>query len=1117
MTEQEICGLFRDYSLYLFEGQDSYGGRNPILDLLYKEYNIETKKQPEFNLFFEIGDLNMAWLRDKLDYMPMPDDYMVMSNIPWNGIITSSIDSMLNRAMRTTWRRVESVHDVKALERKSICDRDNLIIGELYGSIGGAHQEDLIPLSKRELRSARFDAVAILRHYREVAGGSRSVLIINHYDPSNDWLTLDDMLTFINDTKFKQILYFGKSLSRDSEEWGDLVDEGRIIEIDTSLSEYVAHLEENEILSVDELVLNRRNSKRVFVKGHSYSIPMEIYSEINKQAILLDDTVLIEEVEEREKDFEKFLANSDVNPLWKGYAAGFYASRDKDESLISDIRIAAKNAFQSKPIVVFGQAGSGKSTMIGNAAYTLKCDKNYPVLFIPQCANGIEYQMLDNVCKWLQENCKAECVVIFWDKSVFQKEIDAYINLKNWLASKGRNIVIVGTSHGISDERMSGNCIPLDINPELSDQEMENVLSIYNDYSGQPMNREQFVRIGQKHLLISLYRLLHDARRKISKSIVEEAKSDRSVLENVLERISEYGNYPFYDLLKNFKIPNEISEDDITVVKSDMTMIMDMVCIAGKYNLSVPLNLIFSYYGYQHAVKIYEIVEDMDFFMVWEDAYGHWLIKTRNDVEADMVVRATIKNKDDFIKIICSMINSASASSEDNNSYKDLDFIADLVRSIGPNGQAKEEYQKYYSQIADALKEQRENGIYNDRIVLQEVMFRRESVRALEGNADKLAIVNEAEEIIENQIMVMNLHKTRMNREKLGKFLGEKVSCLGTELKVLCDTKELSDMEIVTKFRILTENAYEVMNYLPESTYSIDVLSWAGEAILTKDKLREQTRVIIYSSVLEAFEQYRIINGSNYNIEAYNKGINRIAETAGDVELAERTYQELLKENSTAGIFFRVKMRLGEVGLYSLARNKERLIINNALQIFEENKELVYQNTACLYMMLQLYWLSYTGKPLLYKEKDTVHLTFDEWQNIIAITEQLFVLQPDWDYPIPRYIYAIALFHIGNISESQRVFRRLRNINYPFDKRIVINYLATGENKEAKTYIGKISRFGDKEKESLISIPDIGIEVPYFNEEFTQKHITLNETISGVRLGFNMLGIQVAGVDAKGR
>lgn len=1117
MTVQEICGLFRDYSLYLLEGQSSYGKKNPIIDLLCSEYKIAAPKKPVFNTLFEIPDLNITWLQDKIYYMPIPDDYTLMSDIPWNGIITSSIDSMLNRAMRTTWRRTESVHGLKILERKSISDRDNLIISELYGGICGVNKESSVPMSKKELRSMGLDALAMLRHYGEIAGKSKSVLIISHYDPLNDWLSMDDILAFIDYANFKQILYFGESRIPDNEEWSEMVSEGKIIEIESSLSDYITYLEEARLLFVNELISNRRNNKRIFVKEHSYSIPMETYSEISKQAILLDDSILLDETEEEDKDFEKFLANSDINPFWEGYKSGFYAARDKDVNLITAIKTAAKNAFQSKPIVVFGQAGSGKSTMIGQAAYTLKCEKTHPVLFIPQCNNSIDYPMVENICKWLQENCKAECVIIFWDKSVYQKEIDAYINLKNWLASKGRNIIIVGTSHGIWDEKTSGNCNPLNINPELSDVEINNVLSVYNNYSGDSMSREQFIRIGQKHLLISLYRLLHQARQKINKAIVEEANSDRAVLKNVLERVSDYGNYPFYDLLKNLTIPFEISNDNVEDAKTDMTMIMDMVCIAGKYNLSMPLNLIFSYYGYQHAVKIYELIDEMDFFMVWEDAYGHWLIKTRNNVEADMVVHATVKDKDDYIRIICSMIMSASASNEDNNSYKDLDFIADLVRAVGPNGQEKEIYKKYYSQIADALKKQRVDGIYNDRIVLQEVMFRRESIRVLEHNEDKLSIIKDAEKIVENQLMLMSKHKTKSSQEKLGKFLGEKVSCMGTELKVLCDSEGLDDTTIIMKFKELEKNAYEVMNYLPESTYSIDVLSWTGESILARSGLHERTRVIIYSIVLQSFEQYRIINGNNYDTEAYNKGINRIAETFGDKELAEITYQELIKESSTAGIYFKAKKQLGKISLYSPTGKKERQVIDTVLQIFEENKKLVYQNTACLYVMLQLYWLKYTRTPLLYREKDTIHLASEEWQNIITIIEQLLSLQPDWDYPVPRYIYAIALFHTGNISTSQKVFRKLRNINYPFDKRIVLNYLATGENKEAKKYIGKISRFGAKEKESLINIPELGIEVPYFNDEFAQKHKVLNETIDGIKLGFNMLGIQVAGIDAKGR
>ena len=204
MTEQEICKLLKDYSLYLFEGQDSYGERNPVLELLSNEYKIAINKRPKFNVLFEIPDLNITWLQDKVCYMTIPDDYTLMSSVPWNGIITSSIDSMLNRAMNTTWRRTESVHGVKNLERKSICDRDNLIIGELYGSVCGT--DNLIPMSKKELRSMGLEAGAMLRHYGEVAGRSRSVLIISHYDPSNDWLEMDDMLAFIDYANFRQIL-----------------------------------------------------------------------------------------------------------------------------------------------------------------------------------------------------------------------------------------------------------------------------------------------------------------------------------------------------------------------------------------------------------------------------------------------------------------------------------------------------------------------------------------------------------------------------------------------------------------------------------------------------------------------------------------------------------------------------------------------------------------------------------------------------------------------------------------------------------------------------------------------------------------------------------------------
>ena len=83
MTEQKICELFKNYSLYLFEGQSAYGARNPIIDLISKEYKREIRKQSNFNIFFEIPNINFDWLQNKVDYIPLPDDCLLILNIPW--------------------------------------------------------------------------------------------------------------------------------------------------------------------------------------------------------------------------------------------------------------------------------------------------------------------------------------------------------------------------------------------------------------------------------------------------------------------------------------------------------------------------------------------------------------------------------------------------------------------------------------------------------------------------------------------------------------------------------------------------------------------------------------------------------------------------------------------------------------------------------------------------------------------------------------------------------------------------------------------------------------------------------------------------------------------------
>ena len=74
-------------------------------------------------------------------------------------------------------------------------------------------------------------------------------------------------------------------------------------------------------------------------------------------------------------------------------------------------------------------------------AYRLKKEKKYPVLYVDGRVVDVSRNKrgIEEFCSW----CDDVNVAVFWDASTHGNDINKYVFLNNYLASKGKKAVIM--------------------------------------------------------------------------------------------------------------------------------------------------------------------------------------------------------------------------------------------------------------------------------------------------------------------------------------------------------------------------------------------------------------------------------------------------------------------------------------------------------------------------------------------------------------------------------------------------------------------------------------------------------------------------------------------------
>ena len=235
-----------------------------------------------------------------------------------------------------------------------------------------------------------------------------------------------------------------------------------------------------------------------------------------------------------------------------------------------------------------GQTGTGKSVALASLAYRIKIQKKYPVLFIDGKVTDMHREDIEEFCSW----CDEVNVAVFWDASTHGNDISKYFELNNYLASKGKKAVIIGTSYNLlEDIRKSYNAFYIEAPVDIV--EMEEVNGFKQNYERFADKRldDMWTSKYDNNFLVALYRMLPGTNYSIRKGLLRELDLDTIELSELV--MLEEKNTSMMALLQKCNIPISSDEDQKNSNKVSIGKIIKIVSMIGQYGIAIPFDVIF--------------------------------------------------------------------------------------------------------------------------------------------------------------------------------------------------------------------------------------------------------------------------------------------------------------------------------------------------------------------------------------------------------------------------------------------------------------------------------------------------------------------------------------------
>jgi len=594
------------------------------------------------------------WLAERFERRVPPAPVEILREVPWSAVFTSALDPTIAKLLAGQGRQPEVVLTANELPRAPR-SKARPPIYYLFSRAGISDAAASPPKNRSEFNTRRIShALPLLGRLKDTAT-SLGLILVDGFSADRDWLTIQDILGAIGNLGLHQVIWCGGAprglRPDDADDFDRAVATGQIIIEPERLGTVVAQLRVldhlpslSAIESEDAGFVSLGNGKRL-------ETTPEQRLKVEAAASIVDDawTAFLPPLGQDAEyvAFRRFHGDmGGARLLVEGVRRKFSIERNFEIDLHRSVEAAlADHASVKTPIVVHGQSGTGKSIAIARIVVAVRERKIAPVLY--SIGRVPRSQEVSAFCE-AAETAGADVTLIVCDAN---REIEVYRELLLSLRSRGRRVVVLGSTYRTSDAKAPANRWRVEALTKLIGAEQSQLADLLERFVGERPAPHTF---SDTHILGFLYRFLPASRPRLSEGLSAEART----AEAQIRVRGRHKRAPLPDTVLARKLLEAGANIDYRAIFTDdesdaleakeqdaAGRLIDLVMVAGAINCPVPVNLLLR--------AVTDTIPDIDFSVVGEIFGGldlfRWkwadkeqselLVLPRIALEADLICR----------------------------------------------------------------------------------------------------------------------------------------------------------------------------------------------------------------------------------------------------------------------------------------------------------------------------------------------------------------------------------------------------------------------------------------------------------------------------------------------
>ncbi len=815
-------------------------------------------------------------------------------------------------------------------------------------------------------------------------------------------------------------------------------------------------------------------------------------------------------------DYRNFLDRSVGGfPSWYWYnpSVGYHLYRTEEEKIwyhLCQALKAADHSNQTKPLLLFGQAYSGKTNILCSLAWRMFSQSCCPVIYMPYAILPSELQEITESLAYLLKKLEqleisereGEGVVvpalIVYDCTCRQAgDLSIALKLIKSLRQKGRQVQLICSSYECGKDSESRTYWEKEIQSywhefnsfyiqtQLDHDEKKALFQLLRDKGGYTDDEitvytQEFA--GNPHFIAMLYRLgeLHDEIQKhigfeidgencrlevISAKIIEEEirRNHNDTMNLLLSQVEDQLNLNTVGNQNNSNSGNEFRER--------MDNLLACLAFCTFYGYAMPMTLVVRILDedFPNPHDIYIAVSGHSIVREQSDLKDELQLKIRSGLEAKLLLSKENKQRGcdcriDLLLTLISKINFSKA--------QEVELIRKLIQSIGPNCKMLDRsayclwntQRERFPEIWEVLQKLRKEILpcrNANKLLPQELSLIREYYRD-NPNVDSRKMAEALTEASQTAQNVLAKDLSISGDEALEiNIIVEYCKLVGLLIEKRLDKNQLMMREDL--YRKNHQRLYE-LGIKKDDDYARSTLLEIGYSYYESlcdvvagncDKaMKLLAELVDYCSKFEANADYSVL-----------VGVNKIYQKIDTLQCSNEYFERSLAAKDPTALYLKViqeKRTIDTLPETTLYRNTTiKKLAQNLLTKFLLNKcykSLINSYPPLVRIQIQMLWMSYTGWEIIPKsgeERRRPKLTSSQWQTISdACSVYIQFEECSQIDPTIRYLYALSTLALG---EYTRGIQLLRNLYQQISRRGNW-YLICDETGEPRIFQGELDK-----------------------------------------------------------